>query len=103
VDLGKAQTVTNLKRTHSSIKDVHSNLILSTAVKGFTVITIVFAPLAFLTALFALEIEEFGRLQIVGGGEVYDSGKLGGIFGGRRAQNSTCVWETDQPQSVPKF
>jgi hypothetical protein len=56
------QELLNLKHTHSSIKDAHSSLILSTAVIGFTVVTIVFAPLAFLTALFTLKIEGFGRL-----------------------------------------
>jgi hypothetical protein len=71
----------NLKRTHSSIKDAHSSLILSTAVIGFTVVTIVFAPLACLTALPALKIQGFGKLQVAGEEEVYDSGKLGGIFG----------------------
>jgi hypothetical protein len=49
----------NLKRAYASIKDSHSSLLLSTAVIGFTVVTIIFAPLAFLTALFALKIEGF--------------------------------------------
>jgi signal transduction histidine kinase len=74
------QDLLNLKRTHASIEDAHNSLILSTAVIGFTVVTIVFAPLAFLTALFALKVEGFGRLQIAGADGVYNSGKLGGIF-----------------------
>jgi hypothetical protein len=75
------QDMLNLKRTHASIKDAHSSLILSTAVIGFTVITIVFTPLAFLTALFALKIDGFERLQISGSDGVFHSGKIGGIFG----------------------
>jgi hypothetical protein len=74
------QDMLNLKRTFASIKDAHNSLILSTAVIGFTIVTIVFAPLAFLTALFALNVEGFGKLQIKGLDGVYDSGKLGGIF-----------------------
>lgn len=75
------QDMLNLKRTHASIRDAHSSLILSTAVIGFTVITIVFTPLAFLTALFALKIDGFERLQISGSDGVFHSGKIGGIFG----------------------
>ncbi|CAN9364128.1 unnamed protein product [Alternaria alternata] len=74
------QDMLNLKRTHASIRDAHSSLILSTAVIGFTVITIVFTPLAFLTALFALKIDGFERLQISGSDGVFHSGKIGGIF-----------------------
>ena len=75
------QDMLNLKRTHASIKDAHSSLILSIAVIGFTVITIVFTPLAFLTALFALKIDGFERLQISDSDGVFHSGKIGDIFG----------------------
>jgi hypothetical protein len=75
------QDMLNLKRTHASIRDAHNSLILSTAVIGFTVITIVFTPLAFLTALFALKIDGFEKLQISGSDGVFHSGKIGGIFG----------------------
>jgi hypothetical protein len=75
------QDMLNLKRTHASIRDAHSSLILSTAVIGFTVITIVFTPLAFLTALFALKIDGFENLQISGSDGVFHRGKIGGIFG----------------------
>lgn len=75
------QDLLNLKRTHASIQEAHDSYILSTAVIGFTVVTIVFAPLAFLTALFALKVDGFGRLQTTGTDGVYNSGKLGGIFG----------------------
>lgn len=75
------QDMLNLKRTHASIRDAHSSLIVSTAVIGFTVITIVFTPLAFLTALFALKIDGFENLQISGSDGVFHSGKISGIFG----------------------
>jgi hypothetical protein len=75
------QDMLNLKRTHASIKDAHSSLIVSTAVIGFTVITIVFAPLAFLTALFALKIDGFEKLYTSGKDAVFNSDKMGGIFG----------------------
>ncbi|CAN9294807.1 unnamed protein product [Alternaria alternata] len=74
------QDMLNLKRTHASIRDAHSSLILSTAVIGFTVITIVFTPLAFLTALFALKIDGFENLQISGSDGVFHRGKISGIF-----------------------
>ncbi|RWA06394.1 hypothetical protein EKO27_g8703 [Xylaria grammica] len=60
----RIQDQLNLKRTHASIEDARASLtlgthglILSTAVIGFTVVTIIFAPLAFVTALFALPID----------------------------------------------
>ena len=83
------QDMLNLKRTRSSIKDAHSSLILSTAVIGFTVVTIVFAPLAFLTALFALKIQGFGRLQVVCEDDLYDSSKISGIFSEWRPTKSS--------------
>jgi hypothetical protein len=75
-----------LKRAHASITDAHHSLLLSTAVMGFTVVTIIFAPLAFLTALFALKLDSFVSLYAkeADGSRmdgVYDSGKLGGILG----------------------
>ena len=72
----------NLKRTYASIKDTHSSLLLSTAVISFTVITIVFAPLAFLTALFALKIDGFEKLHVNGSDpdSAYKSNYMGGIF-----------------------
>jgi hypothetical protein len=97
------QDMLNLKRTHASMKDAHSSLILSTAVIGFTVVTIVFAPLAFLTALFALKVQGFDKLQVApkqetpDGNEngdadgVYHSGKLGGIFGELQYRIDLCI------------
>ncbi|KAL1795394.1 hypothetical protein ACET3X_007210 [Alternaria dauci] len=75
------QDMLNLKRTYASIRETHNSLILSTAVIGFTVITIVFTPLAFLTALFALKIEGLEKLQVPSGDGTYHKGKISGIFG----------------------
>lgn len=47
----------NLKRTYSSIRDTHNGIILSTAVIGFTIVTVIFTPLAFMASLFALPID----------------------------------------------
>ncbi|KAF2688178.1 hypothetical protein K458DRAFT_176048 [Lentithecium fluviatile CBS 122367] len=84
-----------LKRTYASIKDAHNSLLISMAVVGFTVITVIFAPLAFLTALFALDIEGFDQLKVTlplkngtvpddddeNAVRVYSSKKMAGIFG----------------------
>ncbi|KAI6089707.1 hypothetical protein F4821DRAFT_230746 [Hypoxylon rubiginosum] len=56
---GVIQEQLNLKRTHASIRDARTGLVLSAAVIGFTVITIIFAPLAFMTSLFALPLDSF--------------------------------------------
>ncbi|KAF1950951.1 hypothetical protein CC80DRAFT_597820 [Byssothecium circinans] len=76
------QDMLNLKRTYASVKDAHASVLISTAVIGFTVVTIIFAPLAFLTALFALKIEGFENLRVDKTSEIYKSGYLGGIFVG---------------------
>ena len=53
----------DLKVKHASLKESHNSTVLSTAVIGFTVITIIFTPLAFLASLLALPIERFTKLQ----------------------------------------
>lgn len=70
----------DLKKTYASVKDAHNSLILSAAVIGFTVITIIFAPLAFLTALFALKVDSFHRLQRNASEDQYASGSLAWVF-----------------------
>lgn len=95
------QDLLNLKRTYASVQDSHASVLLSAAAIGFAVVTIVFAPLAFLTALFALNLQGFDKLRVKqtsevapdgassdSGGEaasaqdqVFDSGKIAGIFG----------------------
>ena len=83
------QAKLELKRTNAGIKHAHNSLLLSMAVVGFTVITVVFAPLQFLTALFALDVEGFDKLKVTLPPDndneeairVYSSRKLVGIFG----------------------
>ncbi|KAI1117733.1 hypothetical protein F5Y14DRAFT_401661 [Nemania sp. NC0429] len=61
----RIQDQLNLKRTYASMRDARTSLTLGTAVIRFTVITIIFAPLAFVTALFALPIDSLLRNQFV--------------------------------------
>jgi Mg2+ and Co2+ transporter CorA len=49
----------DLKSKHASLRESHNSLLLSMAVIGFTIITIIFAPLSFLTSLLALPIDQF--------------------------------------------
>jgi hypothetical protein len=58
------QDLLNLKRTYASVQDSHASVLLSVAAIGFAIVTIIFAPLAFLTALFALNMEGFDRLRV---------------------------------------
>ncbi|KAI1427364.1 hypothetical protein F5Y12DRAFT_168793 [Xylaria sp. FL1777] len=67
----KIQDQLNLKRTYTSIQDARASLklnviglALSTSVIGFTLITIIFTPLAFITALFALPIDSLLQNQV---------------------------------------
>lgn len=70
----RIQDQLNLKRTHVSIDDARTGLLLSTAVIGFTVVTVIFAPLAFMTALFALPIDILVRNQVSSDGTSGNSG-----------------------------
>lgn len=76
-----------LKRTYASVKATRNGLILSLAAVAFAVVTVFFAPLAFLPALFALKMEGFPQLYVnpmsKGDDIVYRSDKMGGIFGKR--------------------
>ena len=47
----------DLKSKHAGLKESHNSLILSRAVIGFTVITVIFAPLSFVVSLLALPVE----------------------------------------------
>jgi hypothetical protein len=83
------QDLLNLKRTYASVQDSHASVLLSTAAIGFAFVTIIFAPLAFLTALFALNLQGFDNLRVPQGSSdgasngtpAYHSGKMAGIFG----------------------
>ncbi|KAI1194793.1 hypothetical protein F5X97DRAFT_335768 [Nemania serpens] len=53
----------DLKQKHAAIKEAHTASVMSAAIVGFTVITIIFTPLSFLTSLFALPIDQFQQNQ----------------------------------------
>ncbi|KAI1133285.1 hypothetical protein F5Y10DRAFT_228685 [Nemania abortiva] len=73
-------TKLDLKQKHAAMKEAHSAAILSTAVAGFTVITVIFAPLSFVVALFALPIDKF------------NDGKDGGQKDGVYSSNYIGKW-----------
>ncbi|TPX10042.1 uncharacterized protein E0L32_001239 [Thyridium curvatum] len=81
----KVMDMLELKRTYATMRDARSSLLLGTAVIGFTVITIIFAPLSFLTSLFALKIDGFERFQVSDKEDVYSSKAMMGIFFGSEA------------------
>lgn len=86
----------NLKRTAASMEEARASIqeardakLLSLLVIGFTLITLIFTPLSFLTSLFALDIDTFGAIknkadnptEVDGSGdEPYSGRKLTGIF-----------------------
>ncbi|KAF2744925.1 hypothetical protein M011DRAFT_152764 [Sporormia fimetaria CBS 119925] len=55
----------DLKQKHATMQETHATGVMSAAVVGFTVITIIFTPLSFLVALFALPIDTFQDRQTV--------------------------------------
>ncbi|KAI0203718.1 hypothetical protein F4808DRAFT_417637 [Astrocystis sublimbata] len=69
----RIQDQLNLLRTYASIRDARAGLIVSAAVIGFTVTTIIFAPLAFTTALFALPLDTLLSNQVGINGPVGDA------------------------------
>jgi hypothetical protein len=91
------QDMLNLKRTFASIKEAQnsseaaqnslrlarSSVVLNAAVVGFTVGTVIFTPLSFLTGLFALATDELRKLLSSTNEtkDVYVSSYVGGIFG----------------------
>lgn len=93
----------DLKRTHVSIRDTHSSLILGVAVAGFTVITIIFTPLAFAASLFALPLDRLLKNQFQFSGTdgtsgtdasaAYTSHYVGTWFG--ELENSTFSGQQD--------
>jgi hypothetical protein len=78
----------NLKRTFATMDEARTSLLLGIAVIGFTVITVIFAPLAFVTALFALPIDklESNKIKITTaseeeGTDAFTTGYIGKWFG----------------------
>jgi hypothetical protein len=58
------QDLLNLKRTYASVQDSHAGVLLSVAAIGFAIVTVIFAPLAFLVGLFAINLQGFDRLRV---------------------------------------
>lgn len=54
----------DLKQKHASMKEAHSTAIMSAAVFGFTLITIIFTPLSFIISLLALPVDRFQHHQV---------------------------------------
>lgn len=80
------QAQLDLMRTHASMQDTRNGLVLGVAVAGFTVVTIIFTPLAFVASLFALSIDKFvdNQYDLVTGTDstrVYRSAYIGKWFG----------------------
>jgi hypothetical protein len=88
------QDLLNLKRTYASVQDSHASVLLGVAAGAFAIVTIFFAPLAFLTALFALKVQGFDRLHIP---STDDKVTLNGTIGG---QNVSVSANTEQADSV---
>jgi hypothetical protein len=53
----------DLKKTHASIRESHNSTVLSTTVIGFTIVTVVFTPLSFMTSLLAVPDDNFGWMN----------------------------------------
>jgi Mg2+ and Co2+ transporter CorA len=58
------QDLLSLKRTFASVQDSHASVLVSVAAIGFAIVTIIFAPLAFLVGLFALNLQGFESLRV---------------------------------------
>ena len=53
----------DLKSKHASLQEAHLTTLMSAAIIGFTIVTIIFTPLAFLASLFALSTDRFQNHQ----------------------------------------
>jgi len=54
----------DLKTKHANMNESHVTAIISAAVFGFTIITIIFTPLSFIVSLFTLPIDRFQKQQV---------------------------------------
>ena len=104
------QNKLNLKRTAASIEDAHQSVaearqskLLSIIVLGFAIITIIFTPISFLAALFALDIDTFDGIKYTPvstdttnssdsqASAVFSGKKMAGVFGNSLFCNSTLI------------
>jgi hypothetical protein len=82
------QDLLNLKRIYASVQDSHAGVLLSVAAIGFAIVTVIFAPLAFLVGLFALNLQGFDRLRVrQGNGEQGPGGACGALSGNIGSNN----------------
>jgi hypothetical protein len=76
----------DLKQKHTSLQESHSTAMMSAAVLGFTIVTIIFTPLSFVTSLLALPIDQFQTMMADSGGtKTYSSSYVGRWAGKCRA------------------
>jgi hypothetical protein len=92
----RIQDQLNLKRTHASLQDTRTSLLLGTAVIGFTVITVIFTPLTFMTGLFSMPIDKLTKHKHESssdtlGDAVYSSSYVGGWFSKQALSPSRSV------------
>lgn len=77
----------DMRAKHASMNEAHSTAVMSVAVSGFTIVTVLFTPLSFMTSLFALPITTFQAQQVKSswGGEdapgTYQTRYVGAWFG----------------------
>lgn len=75
----------NLKSKHVSLKEAHLTTLMSAAVIGFTIVTIIFTPLSFLASLLALSTSGFQNHQtnstLMNGAPFYHSSYIGKWMG----------------------
>lgn len=69
----------DLKSKHAGLKESQNSTTLGTSVIGFTVITVIFTPLSFISSLFALPIDKLQQKQhsTADGNTFYTSGYIG--------------------------
>ncbi|KAI1118646.1 hypothetical protein F5Y14DRAFT_399275 [Nemania sp. NC0429] len=61
--LNLKRTAASMEAANASIKEARESKMLSVIVLGFTIITLIFTPISFLTALFALDIDTFSSIK----------------------------------------
>ena len=75
----------DLKSKHASLQEAHLTTLMSAAVIGFTIVTIIFTPLSFLASLLALSTSGFQNHQtnstLINGAPFYHSSYIGNWMG----------------------
>ena len=75
----------DLKSKHASLQEAHLTTLMSAAIIGFTIVTIIFTPLAFLASLLALSTDRFPSHQhnskLANGAPTYNGSYIGKWMG----------------------